>query len=186
MRELTADLFISLDGFASGVNQPPYFGYFGPDLADWVSRHLAEPQVILMGRVTFEALAQFSASAADELSLRMTSLPKLVFSKTLQAPLSWRNSRVVKGELADEVRVLKQQPGDPLRCIGSISLVRNTIRLGLLDRLRLMVFPITLGSAGREPIFSGYPQTSLELIKTEILDSRLVLLEYHPRSKNNT
>jgi hypothetical protein len=46
MRELTADLFISLDGFASGVDQPPYFGYSGPDLESWVRDHLAPPQLI--------------------------------------------------------------------------------------------------------------------------------------------
>jgi hypothetical protein len=57
MRELTADLFISLDGFASGVDQPPYFGYFGPDLESWVREHLARPQLIIMGRVTYESLA---------------------------------------------------------------------------------------------------------------------------------
>src|SRR5580658_10202231 len=76
MRELTADLFISLDGFASGVNQAAYFGYFGPELGKWVRDHLNEPQIIIMGRVTYQALAGPSASANDEASLRMSSLPK--------------------------------------------------------------------------------------------------------------
>jgi len=178
MRELTADLFISLDGFASGVNQAAYFGYFGQNLGDWVRDHLEQPQVIVMGRVTYVALAQFSASATDELSVKMSSLPKLVFSRTLEEPLAWKNTRLLKNAVADEIRALKQQPGDPLRSIGSISLVKSMMQLGLVDRLRLMVFPLILGSAGREPIFAGYPQGSLELIDTKVLDSRLILLEY--------
>ena len=110
----------------------------------------------------------------------MSSLPKLVFSSTLKEPLPWKNTRLLKSAVADEIRALKQQPGDPLRSIGSISLVKSMMQLGLVDRLRLMVFPLILGSAGREPIFAGYPQGSLELIDTKVLDSRLILLEYRP------
>jgi hypothetical protein len=83
MRELISDLFISLDGFASGVDQPPYFGYFGPDLGSWVREHLAPPQLIIPGRLTYAALAQFAPSATDEISVRMNALPKLVFSNSL-------------------------------------------------------------------------------------------------------
>jgi dihydrofolate reductase len=180
MRELTADLFITLDGFASGVDVGPYFGYLGAGLESWVRRALDQPQVILMGRVTYEALAGFSASATDEVSLKMSDLDKLVFSSTLEEPLVWKNSRVLRGELGDKIRTLKQQPGDPLRSIGSLSLVRAMILLGLVDRLRLMVFPMILGSAGRESIFDGYTRTGLELIESTVLDSRLVLLEYRP------
>jgi dihydrofolate reductase len=183
MRELVADMFVSLDGFASGVKQPAYFGYFGQELGSWVRDHLAEPQVLLMGRVTYEMLAGFSASADDELSARMRELPKLVFSSKLQEPLVWKNTRVLSGTLADEIRALKQQPGDPLRIIGSVSLLKSLMQQGLVDRLRLMVFPLVLGSAGREPIFAGYLQMHLDLIRTTVLDSRLVLLEYRPRAK---
>jgi hypothetical protein len=103
MRELTADLFISLDGFASGLNQAAYFGYFGQNLGDWVRDHLEQPQVIMMGRATYVALAHFSASATDELSVKMSSLPKLVFSSTLKEPLAWKNTRLLKSAVADEI-----------------------------------------------------------------------------------
>jgi dihydrofolate reductase len=179
MRDLTADLFISLDGFASGVNQPPFFGYFGPELGKWVRDHLNQPQTIIMGRVTYQALAG-SASSNDETSLRMSSLPKLVFSGTLEEPLAWKNTRVVNGDLAEKIAALKKESGDPLRSFGSVTLVRHMMQLGLVDRLRLMVFPLTLGDAGREPISAGYPQTGLDLIQTKVLDSRIVLLEYRP------
>ncbi len=180
MRELIADMFVSIDGFASGADQPAYFGYFGKELGGWIQDHLAKPQVLLMGRVTYEALAGFSASANDELSVRMRELPKLVFSSRLQEPLAWKNTRVLSGTLADEIKALKREHGDPLRTIGSVSLVKSLVQLGLIDRLRLMVFPVILGSAGREPIYDGYSQTRLELIQTKVLDSRLTLLEYRP------
>ena len=180
MRQLTADLFISLDGFASGVDQPPFFGYFGQDLGSWVDEHLKQPQVMIMGRVTYEALAGFSAKATDETSVRMSSIPKFVFSNTLKEPLAWKNTHLRKGDIAGEIRALKQERGEPLRSIGSISLVQSMMRLGLVDRLRLMVFPLILGTTGREPIYVGYPWANLELIATKVLDSRLILLEYRP------
>jgi dihydrofolate reductase len=180
MRELISDLFISLDGFASGVNEAAFFGYFGTELGKWVSDQLQRPQLLIMGRVTYEALAQFAPSAADPMSIRMTELPKLVFSSTLKEPLAWKNTRLAKASVADEIRALKRQPGDPLRSIGSVSLVKSMMQLGLVDRLRLMVFPVILGTGGREPIYANYPRAGLELIDTKVLDSRLILAEYRP------
>ena len=180
MREVIADLFISLDGFASGIKEAAFFGHSGQELANWVREHANQPQLIIMGRVTYELLAGFSAHATDETSARLTSLPKLVFSRTLEEPLVWKNTRLAKGGVAAEIRALKQQQGDPLRSIGSISLVKSMMQLGLVDRLRLMVFPLVLGSAGREPIYAGYQRTSLQLMYTRVLDSRLILLEYRP------
>ena len=73
---------------------------------------------------------------------------------------------------------MKQHGDDPLRCIGSISLVKSMIELKLVDRLRLMVFPVILGNVGREPVFAEYARTKLELVSSRALDSRIMLLEY--------
>jgi dihydrofolate reductase len=70
----------------------------------------------------------------------------------------------MKGSFADEMLALKQKTGDTLRCIGSISLVKSMIQLGLVDRLRLTIFPLILGTAGREPIFATYARTTLKLM----------------------
>jgi dihydrofolate reductase len=180
MRVFTADLFISLDGFASGVNEAAFFGFFGDGLGKWVEDNLNQDQLLVMGRITYEALASFTPSVTDELSLRMTELPKLVFSSTLKEPLRWKNTRLVTTSAADEIRSLKQKPGDPLRSIGSVSLVKSMIQLGLVDRLRLMIFPVILGTGGKEPIYAGYSRTGLELVEHKVLDSRIVLLEYRP------
>ena len=184
MRELTADLFISLDGFASGVNEPPFFGYFGEGLSAWIKENLERPQTLIMGRVTYAALAQFAIASSDELNMRMTALPKTVFSTTLHEPLAWRNTRLVQTRAEQEIATLRQQEGAPLRSIGSISLVKSMIRFQLVDRLRLMIFPVVLGTAGREPIYAGYEKTSLELISSRILDSRIALLEYRSSKQN--
>jgi len=180
MRPLTADLFVTLDGFARGEGAGPFFGYAGPELDRWIRDRLDEPQLIVMGRVTYEALAGMPATATDEGSARMNELPKVVFSNSLREPLAWANTRLMPGDLSEGIRRLKQQPGDPLRSIGSISLVKSMISLGLVDRLRLMVFPLILGRSGREPAYAGYPDTALDLVASTVLDSRLTLLEYRP------
>jgi dihydrofolate reductase len=180
MAELTADLFVSLDGFAAGVDTAAFFGYPGPDLGRWIGEAIGQPHVVVMGRVTYEAMAEISAAATDEISTRMTELPKVVFSSTLREPLAWANTRVISGDLGTGLRTLKQESADPLRAIGSLSLVTSMLGLGLVDRLRIAIFPLTLGDDGREPAFAGYPRSGLGLAATTVLDSRIVLLEYRP------
>ena len=178
--ELTADLFVSLDGFAGAENAGPFFGYSGPDLDRWVRETQNQPQLIVMGRVTYQALAEISAAATDPVSNRMNELPKVVFSSTLAEPLAWANTRLIRGGLAEGIQALKKESAVPLRTIGSLSLVRSLLRLGLVDLLRVTVFPLTLGAAGREPAYAGYPRASLELTGTRVLDGRIVMLDYRP------
>jgi dihydrofolate reductase len=180
MAELTADLFLSLDGFAAGVDVGPFFGYGGPELDGWVRDQLGRPHVVVMGRVTYEALAQISSSATDDVSTRMTDLPKVVFSNTLSEPLAWPNTRLIGGDLGDGMRALKRDSPDPLRSIGSLTLVRSLLDLGLVDRLRVALFPLVLGDAGFEPAFAGYHRAGLQLTGTRVLDSRVIMLDYRP------
>src|SRR5215218_8516308 len=180
MRELIADLFTTLDGYGFGEGAPAYFGYPGPDLERWIDEHLAGPQVLLMGRVTYEVMSAIVRDQPVEGADRMNELPKVVFSGTLGEPLEWNNSRLAEADLVDEVRLLKIQTGDPLRTIGSLSVVKALLEAGLVDRLRLMVFAQILGETGREPIFAGLPDIDLELVGTNVLDDRLVTLEYRP------
>ncbi|HZV50745.1 MAG TPA: dihydrofolate reductase family protein [Candidatus Dormibacteraeota bacterium] len=183
MAQLTADLFATLDGFASGVGVGPFFDHPGPELEGWVRDALTRPHLTVMGRITYEAMANISASATDEISTRMNAQPKVVFSNTLREPLAWSNTRLLRGDLATEIRELKRRSSVPLRSIGSITLVKSMVRLGLVDRLRITIFPLVLGDAGREPIFAGYPRTRLELVDSTVLDSRLLVLEYAPAGR---
>ena len=178
MSELTADLFVSLDGFAGGVDVGPYFGYGGPELDEWIQTEIDKTQVVVFGRVTYEVLAPMATRGSDPASQRLTAVPKLVVSSTLSEPLEWANTRLVAGDAVEVFPAVKADSDVPLRTMGSISLVRNLSTAGLVDRLRLMVFPLTCGSNGRERIFGeGTPQR-MELDRTKVLDGRVVLLEY--------
>jgi dihydrofolate reductase len=186
MRGLIADLFTTLDGYAYGEGAPAYFGYPGPDLERWIDDNLAGPQVLLMGRVTYEAMSAIVRDQPVEGADRMNELPKVVFSGTLEEPLEWTNSRLANADLVEEVRSLKTRSGDPLRTIGSLSVVKALMEAGLVDRLRLMVFPQNLAETGREPIFASLPDVVLELVETDVLDGRLVMLEYRPANADPT
>ncbi len=141
---------------------------------------MAAPQVMLMGRKTYEMMWAIVRNQPVEGADRMNELPKVVFSRTLGEPLEWSNSRLAKGDLVGEVWSLKAEGGDPLRTIGSLSVVKVLMEASLVDRLRLVVFPRILGETGREPLFAGYPDVGLELVGTDVLDGRLVRLEYRP------
>jgi dihydrofolate reductase len=176
MRSLTADLFVTVDGFARGENSPAFFGYDGPDLASWIGEQLSSPHVIVMGANTYRLFAGMGNQVDDPMAV----LPKVVFSQSLQPPLEWANTTLIADDAAAAMPALKDEDGAPLRVIGSISLVRSLLRLGLLDRLRLIVFPLVLGDSGREPAFAGLPDLNLRLDSTRVLDGRLILSEYVP------
>jgi dihydrofolate reductase len=177
MRQLTVDLFATLDGFAKGRNSPAFFGYGGPGLNGWIDEQLGTPHVVLMGSNTYRALSGIVATGADP---QMDKHPKVVFSASLRPPLAWANTTLVSDDVAVAVPAMKAEPGDPLRVIGSLSLVRSMLRLGLVDRLRIMIFPQILGATGEEPFLAGLPDINLRLGATQVLDNRLVLLEYLP------
>ena len=177
MRSLTADLFLTVDGFARGEHSPAFFGYDGPDLTSWIGQQMSTPHAIVMGANTYRALAGMSSDSSSD---PMTALPKIVFSRSLRPPLEWANTTLIADDVTAAVPALKRQDGDPLRVVGSISPVRSLLRLGLLDRLRLMVFPQLLGDSGREPAFADLPDINLQLDSTSVLDGRLLLIEYVP------
>jgi len=179
MRELTADLFLSLDGFAAARGYGAYFGYDGPELDTWVRHNFDPGYEILMGRVTYRALAAHS-SGEDEVSRLMRAAPKAVISNTLREPLTWANTRLLDGAADSAIASMKREAGPPIRTIGSLDLVRSLLRQDLVDRLRILVFPLILADAGLEPFYETLPTTRLELLDTTVLDGRLLLHEYRP------
>lgn len=101
-------------------------------------------------------------------------------SSTLQAPLSWANTELVGGDAVEAVQDLKRRDSRPLRTVGSISLCRSLLKAGLVDRLRVVVFPVITGASGRERLFERYPDIALDLVESRTFDGRLQLLEYVP------
>ena len=176
---VTADLFISADGWARGAESPGYFGYLGPELQQWIDEESAAPQHVLMGRKTYEMLAGLPAAVQDDDWDRMTKLPTTVFSRTLES-VEWPNTTIESTDLVTCVRALKDTSDVPLRTMGSMSVVKQLVNAGLLDSLRLMVFPLFCGPTGREWAYDGLNESELTLTGQRVLDNRILLVEYTP------
>ena len=110
----------------------------------------------------------------------LAAVPKVVFSSTLQGPLGWPNSKLVSGDAVEAVGEMKGKGSGPLSTLGSLSLCRSLLAAGLVDRFRLVVFPVITGRTGRERIYDGYPDVALEMVDSRTFDGRLQLLEYIP------
>jgi dihydrofolate reductase len=107
-----------------------------------------ESEALLLGRRTYEGFAAAWPSREGEFADKFNSMPKYVVSSTLDAP-AWTNSTVLRGDVAEEVRELKQNVDGPIVVHGSAQLVQTLLEEDLVDELRLMVFPIVLGKGKR-------------------------------------
>ena len=107
-------------------------------------------------------------------------MSKVVFSSTLTEPLAWPNTRLVSADPVEAVRAMKRDGTRSLRTIGSLTLCRSLLAAGLVDRFRLVVFPVITGATGRERVYDGYPDVALELVDHRTFDGRLQLLDYVP------
>jgi dihydrofolate reductase len=103
---LTVDIFLAVDGWAGSDGLPGYFGYLGPELEKWITTEVNAPQLVVMGRRTYEALAGLPDEVRDESWERMNQLDKVVFSRTLQQAV-WPNTRICGQDLVDEIRKMK-------------------------------------------------------------------------------
>ena len=179
MTELVCELIVTLDGFARGQRSPGYYGYFGPDFADWITTNTAVPHRMLIGRRTYEMLNGLPAEARDEGYETMRTTPGWLFSRTLEAT-DWPGLNIVHDDVVGFVRELKRPDGSELRTLGSVSLVQQLLAAGLVDRLKLVVCPLILPQTGVEPTFAGLPDSGFDLLSTRVLDGRVLLLEYRP------
>ncbi len=183
MSILTVDIFLSVDGWAGSDGLPGYFGYLGPELQEWITTELARPQLVVMGRRTYEAMAGLPPEAHGESWGRMSELEKVVFSRTLQQA-DWPNTRICDSDLVGEIRAMKAAGEVPLRTMGSLSVARQLMSAGLVDRLRLVTFPLLAGDSGREAAFADVSAADLELIGHQVLDGRVLLVEYRPTGRD--
>jgi dihydrofolate reductase len=180
---LTVDMFVSVDGWAGSDGLPAYFGYLGADLQEWIMAELAAPQVVVMGRRTYEILAGIPKEAHGTSWGRTAELDKVVFSRTL-SHAAWPNTRICSGDAVDAIRGMKAAGSVPLRTWGSLSLARQLLRAGLVDRLRLMTFPLIAGPSGRDAALADMVSADLELAGHRVLDGRVLLVEYRPTGKD--
>jgi dihydrofolate reductase len=152
----------------------------GPEYLAWIKGVAENEHTALLGATTYRLMSGFAAQMPDDPGFAaLTELPKVVFSSTLKAPLSWANTELVDGDAVQTVKDMKRD-SRPLRTIGSLSLCRSLLEAGVVDRFRVVVFPVITGATGKERIFDGYPDIALDLVDSRTFDGRLQLLEYVP------
>jgi dihydrofolate reductase len=171
------DFIISLDGYAAADGWPGFWGLEGPEYLAFLGEDSENQHTTLMGATTYRVMSGLVAGSPDD---PMAAMPKVVFSSTLEAPLAWANTELVNGDAVQAVRDLKETSPRPLRTIGSLSLCRSLIQAGLVDRFRVVVFPVITGATGKERIYDEYPDVALDLVESRTFDGRLQLLEYVP------
>ena len=187
MRELLVDFITSLDGYASGEGWPGFWGLQGPEYLAWLGE---QPEVTyLMGANTYRLMSGFAAGeGADEFTAdeegsvdHLTQAKKVVFSSSLEEPLTWANATLERGDAVEVVRAMKEDGTGLISTLGSLSLCRSLLRAGLVDRFRVGMFPVITGATGSERIYDGYPDVMLEMVESRTFDSRIQLVEYRPR-----
>ena len=180
MPELLVDFIASLDGYGAAEGWPGWWGLQGPEYLGWLGEAPERDHTVLMGANTYRLMADFAASGEPGTEA-LAGMDKVVFSRTLEEPLTWPNTRLVSGAAEEFVRDAKQTDGaSSMRTMGSLALCRSLLAAGLVDRFRVAVFPVITGSTGRDRIYDGYPDVRLEMTGSRTFDGRIQLLEYVP------
>src|ERR1700712_4479962 len=147
MQELLVDFITSLDGYGAAKGWTGWWGLEGPEYLDWLGQQPERGYTILMGANTYRLMSGFSAHLGtgaahpkdDKAFAELTKASKVVFSSTLQSPLSWSNTRLIREDAVEAVRELKRTGNSPMRTVGSLSLCRSLLKAGLVDRFRVVV-----------------------------------------------
>jgi dihydrofolate reductase len=182
MRKLVLQMGMSLDGLVARPGRhgsgdwglPPEDPALKQRKLDW----LRNTGMHLMGRNTYEEMAEFWPTSDDPYAAPMNDIPKVVFSKTLERA-EWPESRIARGELADEIANLKREPGDDLVAWGGAAFAQSLTRLGLVDEYRLVLQPVVLGDG--LPLFKGLTSPRvLELVDAQTYNTGAAVHIYRP------
>jgi dihydrofolate reductase len=181
MPELLVDFITSLDGYGAAEGWPGWWGLEGPEYLGWLGEQPEGDYTILMGAKTYRLMSAFAAEGEPGTDM-LAGMSKIVFSSTLKEPLDWPNTQLIDRDAAEAVRELKGKDDAPsMRTLGSISLCRSLLQAGLVDRFRVVVFPVITGKTGTDRIYDGYPDVALDMISSRTFDGRSQLVEYVPR-----
>jgi dihydrofolate reductase len=184
MRKITAGLFSAADGVVAEP-QDWHFPYFSDELGAAVMEQLGASDTVLFGRTTYDGFAaawpaREEAGGEDYAMAKALGDARKIVVSHEKLDFTWRNSEQVRGDLLDYVRELKAGDGGPVALSGSVSVVRQLLRAGLLDELHLFIHPIALGRGLRiwqddldEPI-------KLRLIKCDVFKSGTLHVVYGP------
>jgi dihydrofolate reductase len=183
--------FISLDGVIQAPGDPSEYdrgGWAtggGDESMQFKLRELMESDAQLLGRTTYEGFARAwpTMEGTGEFGEKMNAMPKFVASSTLRDP-EWTNTTVLDGDLADQVRSLKDRYEGDILVGGSAQLVQSLLELDLVDELRLMVFPVVLGK-GKRLFGDTSEQKKLELADSKAFEDGVSLMTYRPASNGS-
>lgn len=187
MRKVIVSNLVTLDGFFEGPNKELDWFVVEEEFFDFARNQLLEVDTILFGRVTYEMMAAYWPNTTDNdpvITDKMNNLQKIVFSKTLSAVdpivIGWNNSVLIKEDIAEEIKWLKQQPGKDMVIFGSGEIVSSLMQQGLIDEYRIILNPVILGNGNF--LFKGLQdKLDLKLIKAKMLGSGVVILYYEPK-----
>ena len=180
MRRIVVEAEVSLDGVLGGESPDFWtqaFKFHGPDVTEYLKSVLFAPDALLMGRKTYEFFARVWPTRDGADADRINGMPKFVASRTLQEPLVW-NATLIEGNPAEEIGKMKQQPGGELLQYGVGELTRTMLQHGLLDELRLVVYPIVFGGGPR--VFESFDLTTLKLLSARTFSTGAIALHYEP------
>jgi dihydrofolate reductase len=182
MQELLVDFITSLDGYGAAEGWPGWWGLEGPEYRAWLGEQ-PKDYTILMGANTYRLMSELGGETPDEGAAmdELANASKVVFSSTLETPLAWPNTQLISTDAVEAVREMKQESSRPMSTLGSLSLCRSLLKAGLVDRFRVVVFPVITGSTGSDRIYDGYPDVALDMVSSQTFDGRTQLLEYVPR-----
>ncbi|QHT65913.1 dihydrofolate reductase [Rhodocytophaga rosea] len=195
MRKLIVSMNVTLDGFLSGPDCELdwHFQRWTSDMAECACEQLSKADTILLGRVTYNAMARYWTAKLHDLSFPREDLAfadmmhrytKFVFSHTSQIP-PWNNAIRIKGNLAAAIVQLKQQPGKDMIMYGSASIVAVLMSMNLVDEYQVWVHPVVLGK-GKALFKNVSRQLDLQLYKTHIFRSGVAMLCYNANKQVDT
>ena len=179
MRKVVASELVSLDGVMESPEKWS-FQFHNDEMAEAQGAGMAAADAMLLGRVTYQEFASYwpyQNSADQPFTDYLNNTPKFVVSTTLEEPLEWNNSTLIKGNVAEEIAKLKRQPGKDIGIVGSATLVRSLLQVDLLDELSLMVHPIVVGN-GKHLFEDGGDQKALELVDSKAFGTGVLYLTY--------
>ena len=181
MRKLTVFNFVTLNGFYKGPKEDTSWHRHGGEESAYSARMLQLGNTLVFGRVTYDQMAGFWPSAEamkslPEVAKGMNEAEKIVFSRTLKKA-DWNNTRLIRDNMADEIKKMKKTPGKDLTILGSGSIITQMTDLELIDEYQVMIDPVALGEG--TPMFKGIRQKlDLELVDSQVFKSGCVLATY--------
>jgi dihydrofolate reductase len=180
VRRLILQISVSIDGYVAALDGSHPWGSGKEDEAAkrWKLDSVVRAGAHLMGRVTYEEMAAYWPTSSSEYARPMNDIPKVVFSKSLERA-DWPETRIVRGDLREEIARLKREPGDDLIAHGGASFAQSLSRLRLVDEYRLVIQPAALGAG--LPLFKGLEAPlRLELVEATTYATGVAIHVYCP------